>query len=89
MAEVSVESRGLARQNGDRVKVWDPLVRIFHWSLVGLFTFSFFTGDEWKSAHILSGYAIGSLIAIRMVSPGRTMRGFATSSIRHAPFSAF
>ncbi len=42
-------------------------MRIFHWSLVALFTFSFFTGDEWKSAHILSGYAIGILLAIRIV----------------------
>lgn len=49
------------------VRVWDPLVRIFHWSLVGLFTFSYFTGDEWKSAHIYSGYAIAGLIGFRLV----------------------
>ena len=33
---------------GESVKVWDPLVRVFHWSLVCLFVFSFVTGDEWK-----------------------------------------
>lgn len=49
------------------VKVWDPFVRIFHWSLVGLFAFSFLTGDEWKSAHILSGYLIATLIALRVI----------------------
>lgn len=49
------------------IKVWDPFVRIFHWSLVGLFAFSFLTGDEWKSAHILSGYLIAGLVALRVV----------------------
>jgi len=63
------------------VRVWDPLVRIFHWSLVGLFTFSFFTGDEWKSAHIWSGYAIVGLIAFRIIW------GFIGS--RHARFADF
>lgn len=52
---------------GESVKVWDPLVRVFHWSLVCLFIFSFITGDEWKKAHILSGYAIAGLIAFRLV----------------------
>ena len=49
------------------IKVWDPLVRIFHWSLVGFFTFSFLTGDEWKTAHVYSGYAIIGLLAFRVV----------------------
>ena len=68
MAEVSLEGREIVPgRSGDRIKVWDPLVRIFHWSLVALFTFSFVTGDEWKYAHIRSGYAIGILLAIRIV----------------------
>jgi cytochrome b len=63
------------------VKVWDPVVRIFHWSLVGLFTFSFFTGDEWKQAHIYSGYAIIGLLAIRVI--------WGIVGSRHARFSSF
>lgn len=54
-------------QRPERIKVWDPVVRLFHWALVAFFAFSFFTGDEWKSAHILSGYMIGSLVAIRVL----------------------
>ncbi|MCM2398763.1 cytochrome b/b6 domain-containing protein [Rhizobium sp. S95] len=50
-----------------RIKVWDPVIRLFHWSLVGFFAFSFVTGDEWKSAHIVSGYIIGGLVAIRVL----------------------
>jgi cytochrome b len=51
----------------ERIKVWDPVVRLFHWALVGFFAFSFFTGDEWKSAHMLSGYIIGGLVSIRVL----------------------
>ncbi|HWU64214.1 MAG TPA: cytochrome b/b6 domain-containing protein [Ensifer sp.] len=81
MAEVSLEGREFSGRSGDRVKVWDPLVRIFHWSLVALFTFSFFTGDEWKSAHVLSGYAIGILLAIRVM--------WGLVGTRHARFISF
>lgn len=63
------------------VRVWDPLVRVFHWSLVGLFAFSYLSGDEWKQAHILSGYAIIGLLAMRIVW------GFVGT--RHARFANF
>jgi cytochrome b len=49
------------------VRVWDPLVRIFHWSLVASFAFAFITGDEWKSAHIIAGYFVGGLVAFRLL----------------------
>jgi cytochrome b len=49
------------------VKVWDPFVRLFHWALVGFFAFSFLTGDEWKDAHIVSGYIIGALVTFRVL----------------------
>ncbi len=81
MTHLSAEGRVLPGQSGGRIKVWDPLVRIFHWSLVGLFTFSFFTGDEWKSAHIWSGYAIGALLAIRIV--------WGLVGTHHARFASF
>jgi hypothetical protein len=35
------------------VQVWDPFVRIFHWSLVGLFVIAFVTGDETEWLHLI------------------------------------
>jgi cytochrome b len=63
------------------VRVWDPLVRIFHWSLVALFTFAFVTGDEWKSAHILAGYLVAGLVTFRLA--------WGVVGPRHARFASF
>ncbi len=49
------------------IKVWDPFVRIFHWSLVGLFAIAFLTGDEVEPVHVAAGYAIVGLLALRIV----------------------
>ena len=48
------------------VKVWDPLLRIFHWSLVFFFFLAFITEDDWQSVHIQAGYAVALLIAFRL-----------------------
>jgi cytochrome b len=49
------------------VKVWDPFVRVFHWSLVALFATAYVTGDEIERVHIAAGYAIAGLLALRIV----------------------
>jgi cytochrome b len=49
------------------VLVWDPLVRVFHWSLVGAFVIAWVTGDELERLHELAGYTIAGLLAVRVV----------------------
>ena len=48
------------------VRVWDPFVRVFHWSLVGLFALAFATGDEIEWLHLAAGYAIAGLVVLRV-----------------------
>ncbi len=47
----------------DRIRVWDPLVRIFHWSLVGFFTLAWLSAEEIQFLHEWSGYAVAGLVA--------------------------
>lgn len=49
------------------VKVWDPLVRIFHWSLVTSFAVAWFSADDMRKLHEFAGYAAGALVAFRLV----------------------
>src|SRR5210317_2290640 len=48
------------------VKAWDPLVRVFHWSLVFFFLLAFVTEDDWMSVHVWAGYAVSMLIGFRL-----------------------
>lgn len=48
--------------------VWDPFVRIFHWSLVVAFSVAFYThNSEWERLlHVEAGYVAGGLIFARI-----------------------
>lgn len=63
-AEREMETGRVERPATD--KVWDPFVRIFHWSLVALFTLAWVTEDL-QSLHQPLGYAILGLVALRIV----------------------
>ena len=49
------------------VRVWDPLVRVFHWSLALTFAAAWLTGEEESALHDVFGYVILGLIAVRVV----------------------
>ncbi len=50
----------------DTVKIWDPLIRVFHWSLVFFFFLAFIAEDEWLDLHIQAGYTVMALIVFRL-----------------------
>ena len=63
------------------IRVWDLLVRLFHWSLVVIFFTSYFTGDEEDLIHIYTGYAVLGLIVFRLL--------WGIIGSKHARFSDF
>lgn len=79
LAQEGLEAGGAAPPA--TVKVWDPFVRIFHWSLVALFIAAFATGDESERLHVMVGYAIAALVGLRVAW------GFAGPA--HARFADF
>lgn len=63
------------------VRVWDPLVRVFHWGLVAAVAIAWLTADEVQPVHEFAGYTVAGLVALRAIW------GFAGS--RHARFAQF
>ncbi|MBU6268788.1 MAG: cytochrome b/b6 domain-containing protein [Sphingomonadales bacterium] len=50
------------------VRVWDVPTRLFHWLLVGLFAFSWYSGETGKLEwHFTSGVTLLGLLAFRLI----------------------
>jgi cytochrome b len=71
----------IRHESPERIRVWDPLVRIFHWALVGGFATAFIVEDDLLGVHVWAGYLVLSLIAVRLV--------WGLIGTRHARFSDF
>ncbi|MTH62408.1 cytochrome b/b6 domain-containing protein [Paracoccus litorisediminis] len=70
------------RGEDGETRVWDPFVRVFHWSLASLIGLAWLTGDDGpKSLHESAGYVIAALLVARVAW------GFVGP--KHARFSDF
>jgi len=72
----------MQNNNSQAVKVWDPVVRIFHWGVVSAFFIAFLSSeDNFADLHVVAGYVILGLVAVRLV--------WGLIGSRHARFSSF
>ncbi len=81
MNTVAAYVRVQVQSNDNSIKVWDPVVRIGHWTLVLTFFTAYFTEDDFLTAHVWSGYVLGGVVLCRLVW------GF--FGTRYARFSGF
>jgi len=50
-----------------RIQVWDPLVRLFHWLLVISFLIAYVLEDDRLNLHVLAGSIVFGLIVFRLI----------------------
>ena len=65
----------------NEIKVWDPFVRIFHWTVVVSFFIAYITEDEVMWLHELAGYTILVFVIARVL--------WGVIGTRYARFSNF
>jgi len=51
----------------ESVEVWEPLIRIGHWTLVIAFFTAYLTEDDLMPVHVWAGYVVGGYLVMRIV----------------------
>jgi cytochrome b len=54
-------------QDNATIRIWDPLVRLSHWTIVAAFFIAYFSGDDLLSLHVWAGYVLGMIVLLRIV----------------------
>jgi cytochrome b len=52
--------------SSNEIKVWDLLVRVFHWALATAFIIAYLSEDDWMDVHVIAGYTVAALILFRL-----------------------
>ncbi len=81
VSEIGKRAERPASQTATSVRVWDPFVRLFHWSVVVGVLLNYAILESGKGLHTYVGYAVAALLALRVIW------GFVGS--RHARFADF
>ena len=63
----AASARSDARHLRVMVRVWDPFVRLFHWSLVSSFIIAWFSPVSAVALHHWAGYAAAGLVLLRVI----------------------
>lgn len=53
-------------ETGRSLRIWDPFVRLFHWSVAAVFMANYFWLDGDDTPHQWAGYALGGLVIARI-----------------------
>lgn len=62
-----VVSKFRSVQGVPTIKVWDPIVRIFHWTVVAGCLLNLFILDDGKMAHRVIGYIVVGALVVRVI----------------------
>lgn len=54
-------------KNAKQIKVWDPFVRIFHWTLVLSFFVAYISEEDFLDIHVFAGYTVLALVLSRLI----------------------
>lgn len=52
---------------GEKSKIWDPVIRLFHWTVALAFLLNYFFLEEGEDAHELAGYYILCALGVRIL----------------------
>ncbi len=61
------ETLATAHRSKAMLRIWDPLIRVFHWSLVVAFVVAYLSAEQLSTVHEIAGYVVAGLIAFRLI----------------------